>query len=220
MENKMQVIGELKQNPYLLKTLSKEYLADKDIIKAALVRKWYEYIEDVDEMSNVANTFDILELFKCADAQLRYNKDFVKELMVSCSGFLFEFLPAALRNDEKIMFFAFKNSEPEYVYKRVLKDAQPDGEDWDSDGIGGYEWDIIEAIRNKSIAKFAGEILLNNKSIAIKILEIDAREFQFFSDVLRDDYDLAMEAVCADEFNFYDISERLQNHPDFSDYII
>lgn len=217
MKDKLDIIKKLKENPYLLKTLPKEYLADKDIIRAALVRKWYEYIENVD--FQFVNIFEMLELFKYADATLRYNKDFVKEMIASCSGYLFEFLPADLRNDEKILFFALEHSGSEYVYERILKDAEPDDEDWSRDNIEDLEFLIVAHIEdNRTIAKYAGETLLNDKSIALKILEIDPKEFQFFSDTLKDDYDVAMEAVSADESNFDEISDRLQDHPDFSSF--
>lgn len=94
MSVKANYVEELKEKPELLKTLPKDYLADKDIIRAALVKKWHDY----------DTNFEILKLFKSADATLRYSKDFVKELIASCSGYLFEFLPSALRNDEKIFF--------------------------------------------------------------------------------------------------------------------
>ena len=86
MSEKANYIEELKEKPELLKTLPKEYFADKDIIRAALVKKWHDY----------DTNFEDLELFKLADATLRYTKDFVKELIASCSGYLFEYLPLAL----------------------------------------------------------------------------------------------------------------------------
>ena len=218
MSEKANYIEKLKEKPELLKTLPKEYLADKDIIRAALVRKWYDYIDNID--FQWVNSFKMLELFKYADATLRYNKDFVKELIVSCSGYLFEFLPSALRNDEKILFFALKHSGFEYVYERLLEDAVPDDdEEWSRDYIEGIEYLIFLNITdNKTITKHAGETLLNNKAIALKILEIDPTDFVFFSDTLKDDYDVAMAAVSYDTSNFDNISDRLQSHPDFEDF--
>ena len=218
MSEKANYIEKLKEKPELLKTLPKEYLADKDIIRAALVRKWYEYIDNID--FQWVNSFEMLELFKYADATLRYNKDFVKELIVSCSGYLFEFLPSALRNDEKILFFALKHSGFEYVYERLLEDAVPDDdEEWSRDYIEGIEYLIFLNITdNKTITKHAGETLLNNKAIALKILEIDPTDFVFFSDTLKDDYDVAMAAVSIDTTTFDNISNRLQSHPDIEDF--
>ena len=218
MSEKANYIEKLKEKLELLKTLPKEYLADKDIIRAALVRKWYEYIDNYD--FQWVNSFEILELFKYADATLRYNKDFVTELIASCSGYLFEFLPSALRNDEKIFFFALKHSGFEYVYERLLEDAvTDDDEEWSRDYIEGIEFIIYSNItNNKTITKYAGETLLNNKSVVLKILEFDPTDFVFFSDTLKDDYDVAMAAVSNDASYFDSISNRLHSHPDFLDF--
>jgi hypothetical protein len=218
LPKKTQFINKLKEDPYFLKRIPKEYLADKDIIRAALVRKWYEYIDNIDFV--FVNSFEMLELFKYADASLQYDKGFVLELIASCSGYLFEILPPALRNDEKILFFALKHSGFEYVYERLLEDAVPDeDEEWCEEYIEVLEYLIFYNITdNKTITKFAGETLLNNKSIALKILEFDPTGFVFFSDTLKDDYDVAMAAVSNDASNFDSISDRLQSDPDFLEF--
>ena len=120
MIEKTNYIEKLKEKPELLKTIPKEYLTDKDIIRAALVRKWHNY----------ETNFDILKLFKKADKSIRYDVDFVKELMKSCSGYLFEYLPEALREDEIVLLFALKHSGFEFIYSKMIDDAQSEEEDY------------------------------------------------------------------------------------------
>lgn len=202
MSEKANYIEELKENPELLKTLPKEYLADKDIIRAALVKKWHDY----------DTNFEVLELFKLADATLRYNKDFVKELIASCSGYLFEFLPLALREDEEILLFALKHSGHEYIYDKMIEDAMPDEEDYNEDHVWDISYDLFLHIhQGMSVMKFAGETILNNKEVVLKTIELEEQGFHYFSDALKDDKEVALAAVSTDGYNFCFVSNRLKD---------
>jgi len=207
MSEKTNYIEALKKDPYLLKKLPKEYLADKDIIKAALVKKWHDY-----------NTnFEILELFKLADATLRYNKDFVKELIASCSGYLFEYLPLALREDEEILLFALKNSGYDYIYNKMKNDALSDEEDYNEDHVDDISYSLFLHISfEKSVMCHAGKNLLNNKKVVLKTLELEENGFFFVSDALHDDKELALEAVSIDATNFESLSNRLRDDEDLA----
>ena len=202
MSEKANYIEKLKEKPELLKTLPKEYLAGKDIIRAALVKKWHDY----------DTNFEVLELFKMADATLRYNKDFVKELIASCSGYLFEFLPLALREDEDILLFALEHSGYEYIYNKMLEDAMPDGEDYDRDHVEDIRYDLFLHInQQKSVMQYAGETILNNKDVVLKTIALEEQGFYYFSDALKDDEEVALEAVSTDAFNFSFVSTRLKD---------
>ena len=202
MSEKANYIEELKEKPELLKTLPKEYLADKDIIRAALVRNWHNY----------ETNFEVLELFKLADATLRYNKDFVKELIASCSGYLFEYLPLALREDEGILLFALKHSGYEYIYDKMIEDAMPDGEDYDRDHVEDIRYDLFLHINQQmSVMQYAGETILNNKEVVLKTIALEEQGFYYFSDALKDDKEVAFEAVSTDASNFSFVSNRLKD---------
>ncbi len=207
MSEKTNYIEKLQQKPELLITLPKEYLADKDIIRAVLVRKWHNY----------KTNFDILKLFKEADKSLRYDVDFVKELMKSCSGYLFEYLPEALREDEILLLFALKHSGYEYMYNKMMDDAQSDEEDYNVDHVNDISYDLyLHICYEKSVMRFAGKKILNNKKVVIKALELEEDGFCYISDALRDDKELALQAVLGDATNFESLSDRLRDYEELA----
>jgi CxxC motif-containing protein len=207
MLEKANYIEELKEKPELLKTLPKEYLTDKEIVRAALVRKWHDY----------ETNFEVLEFFKLADATLRYNKDFVKELIVSCSGYLFEFLPLALREDEEILLFALKHSGYDYIYNKMKNDALSDDEDYNEDHVDDISYSLyLHICYEKSIMSHAGKTILNNKKVILKTIELEEKGFFFVSDALHDDKELALAAVLIDATNFESLSERLRDDEDLA----
>lgn len=222
MFGKAKYIEKLKQDPYLLKTLPKEYLADKDIIRAALVRNWYKY----------ESYFLILELFKEADATLRYNKDFVKEMIQSCSGYLFEYLPLVLREDEGILLFALNHSGHKYISNRIRinveaawhEDSNEKEQINDDDDIG--EWDTyvdsisydlyLHICHQMSVMRYAGETILNNKEVVLKTLLLEESGFYYVSDTLHDDSEVALAAVYIDGTNFQSLSDRLKDNEEIA----
>jgi hypothetical protein len=215
MSEKANYIEKLKEKPELLKTLPKEYLADKDIIRAALVRNWYKY----------ESYFLMLELFKESDATLRYNKDFVKELIQSCTGYLFEHLPLALREDEEILLFALNHSGYEYIsncikinveaawylYSNENEQNNDYVNDWET-YVDSISYDLnLHICNERSVMRYAGEIILNTKEVILKTLALEEKGFSYVSKALKDDKEVALAAVFIDGTNFENLSDRLKD---------
>ena len=202
LPKRLKYIKDLKKKPYLLNTLPKEYLSDKEIVKAALIRKWHDY----------EFNFKILEIFKDVDKTLRYDVDFIKELMESCSGYLFEYLPLALREDEDVLFFALRHSGYDYIYDKMKQDAEPDEEHYNEDYVDDISYELyLHICHEKSIMCHAGKNLLRNKEVVEKTLEFEEDGFYYASDELNDDKELALEAVLVDATNFQNLSETLRD---------
>ena len=222
MSEKAKYLEALQQNPYLLKTIPKEYLADKDIIRAALVRNWYKY----------ESYFLMLELFTEADATLRYNKDFVKEMIQSCSGYLFEYLPLALREDEDILLFALNHSGHKYISNCIkinveaawYEDSNKKEQINDGDDVGEWEtcvasisYDLnLHICHQMSVMRYAGETILNNKEVVLKTLSLEERGFCYVSDTLHNDTEVALAAVSIDGTNFESLSDRLKDNEEIA----
>lgn len=195
-------IEDLKKDPYSLKKIPKEYLTDKEIIKAALVRPWNDY----------EFNFAVLELFKEADKSLRYDVNFVKELMKSCTGYLFEYLPSALRDDEEILFFALQHSGFDYVYEIIKAQEDPDDEEFYENYLDDISYELECYVSNQmTIMKYAGKNILNNKEVVLKTLEFEEYGFSNFGDALKDDKEVALDAVNQDATNYTLISDRLKD---------
>jgi hypothetical protein len=215
MSEKANYIEKLKGKPELLKTLPRKYLADKDIIRAALVRKWHNY----------ETNFEVLELFKLADATLRYNKDFVKELIQSCSGYIFEYLPLALREDEDILLFSLKHSGYEYISNCIKINVEAawhedsneneqnndDVNDWET-YVDSISYDLnLHICHERSVMRYAGEIILSTKEVVLKTFALEEKGFSYVNEALKDDKEVAMAAVSIDGTNFENLSDRLKD---------
>ena len=60
MSDKPKYRAALKHDLNVLKTVPKEYLADKDIVKATFDRPWHEYIEYFGGYSDIFLSLEIL----------------------------------------------------------------------------------------------------------------------------------------------------------------
>lgn len=194
-----------------LKNLPKEYLADKDTVKAALVRKWYEYIE-FDH--GYPTMFLGLENFKLADSTLRYNKDFVKELIPLCSGYLFSYLPSALRNDKELFLLALSHVGEDYVISKLKNNCQDEGERWDEMGILDIEFDLRCEIGRMSITKKAGENLLKDEDVVYEILDFEPASFCNVDSLFYNNRNVALKAVSKGCYNYSYLSNELKQDKD------
>lgn len=207
MSEKTKYLEAIKQDFNALKKLPKEYLADKTIVKAAFDRPWYEYIEFFNGYPDI---FIGLKNFALVDATLRYNKDFVKELMPICSGYLFSHLPKALREDKELFLFALSNTGADYVFSKLKSNCQEDGERWDEMGIIDIEYNLRCEIEKKSISESAGENLLKDKEVVYKILDIEPESFCYLDDMFYGDKDIALMAVSKGCYNYSRLNDELK----------
>ena len=207
MSDKAKYIAALKHDLNVLKTVPKEYLADKDIVKAAFDRPWHEYIE---YFGGYPDIFLSLENFKLVDATLQYNKDFVKELILICSGYLFSYLPKALREDKDIFLFALSHVGADYVVSNLRNNCQEEGERWDNMGIIDVEYNLRLEIEKKSITEKAGENLLKDEEVVFKILEFEPDSFCNVDALLYSNRDVALNAVSKVCYNYCYLSDELK----------
>ena len=207
MSEKTKYIEALKKDFNVLKTVPKEYLADKDIVKAAFDRQWYEYIEFFNGYPDI---FRSLKYFEMVDATLRYNKDFVKELITLCSGYLFCYLPKVLREDKALFLFALSHVGADYVFSQLKNNCQEEGERWDEMGIIDVEYNLRLEIEKKSITENAGENLLKDKEVVYKILDIEPESFCYLDDMFYGDKDIAFMAVSKGCYNYSLLNDELK----------
>jgi hypothetical protein len=207
MSEKTKYLEALKQDFNALKTVPKEYLADKAIVKAAFDRPWYEYIQFFNGYPDI---FLGLKNFELVDATLRYNKDFVKELIPLCSGYLFSHLPKALREDKDLFLFALSFVGADYVFSKLKSNCQEEGERWDEMGIIDIEYNLRCEIEKKSITENAGENLLKDKEVVYKILEIEPDSFCYIDDIFYSDKDIALIAVSKGCYNYSCLNDELK----------
>ena len=207
MSEKAKYIEALQRDFNVLKTVPKEYLADKDIVKAAFDRKWFEYIE---YFGGYPDIFLSLDNFKLVDATLRYNKDFVKELIPLCSGYLFSYLPKALREDKNLFLFALSHVGSDYVFSNLRNNCQEEGERWDEMGIIDVEYDLRLEIDKKSITEKAGENLLKDREVIDKILDSEPISFCNVDASLYSSRDVALKAVSKGCYNYTYLSDELK----------
>jgi hypothetical protein len=208
MSEKTKYIGVLKKDFNALKTVPKEYLADKDIVRAAFDRQWYEFIEFYNGYPDI---FLGLKSFELVDATLRYNKDFVKELIPLCSGYLFSYLPKALREDKDLFLFALSHIGSDYVISNLLDHCQEDGEDWDENEILNLEFNLRCEIERKCISEKAGKNLLKDKEVVCELLEKEPDAFCFVDNLLYDVREIALKAVSKGGYNYSHLSEKLKH---------
>jgi hypothetical protein len=209
MSEKAKYLEALKHDFNALKTVPKEYLSDKDIVKAAFDRKWFEYIEFFNGYPDI---FRGLKNFEMVDATLRYNKDFVKELIPLCSGYLFSYLPKALREDKNLFLFALSHVGSDYVFSNLRNNCQQEGERWDEMGIIDIEYNLRCEIEKKSITENAGENLLKDKEIVYKILEIEPDSFCYVDDIFYNDKDISLLAVSKGCYNYSSLNDELKHY--------
>ncbi len=182
-------------------------MADKAIVKAAFDRPWYEYIQFFNGYPDI---FLGLKNFELVDATLRYNKDFVKELIPLCSGYLFSHLPEALREDKDLFLFALSFVGADYVFSKLRSNCQEEGERWDEMGIIDIEYNLRCEIEKKSITENAGENLLKDKEVVYKILEIEPDSFCYIDDIFYSDKDIALIAVSKGCYNYSCLNDELK----------
>lgn len=209
MSEKTKYIEALKKDFNVLKTVPKKYLADKDIVKAAFDRQWYEYIQFFNGYPDI---FRGLKYFEMVDATLRYNKDFVKELITLCSGYLFCYLPKALREDKDLFLFALSNIGSDYVFSNLKNNCQEDGERWDEMGIIDIEYNLRLEIEKKSITENAEKNLLKDKEVVYKILDIEPESFCYLDDMFYGDKDIALMAVSKGCYNYSRLNDELKQN--------
>lgn len=207
MSEKTKYIEALKQDFNALKKVPKEYLADKDIVRAAFDRPLYEFIEFFNGYPDI---FRGLKYFEMVDATLRYNKDFVKELIPLCSGYLFCYLPKALREDKDLFLFALSHVGTDYVFSKLKNNCQEDGERWDEMGIIDVEYNLRLEIEKKSITENAGENLLKDNEVVYTILDVEPDSFCYLDDMFYSDRDVALFAVKKGCFNYSRLSDELK----------
>lgn len=207
MSEKTKYIEAIKQDFNALETVPKKYLADKAIATAAFDRPWYEYIEFFNGYPNI---FIGLKYFDLVDATLRFNKDFVKELIPLCSGYLFSQLPKALREDKDLFLFALSHTGADYVFSKLKSSCQEEGERWDEMGIIDIEYNLRCEIEKKSITENAGENLLKDKEVVYKILEIEPNSFCYLDDMFYGDKDIALMAVTKGCYNYSHLNDELK----------
>jgi hypothetical protein len=207
MSEKAKYLEALKHDFNALKTVPKEYLADIDIVKAAFDRKWFEYIEFI---AGYPDIFLSLENFKLVDATLRYNKDFVKELIPLCSGYLFSYLPKALREDKNLFLFALSHVGSDYVFLNLRSNCQEEGERWDEMGIIDVEYDLRLEIEKKSITEKAGENLLKDLEVVDKVLDSEPNSFCNVDALLYGNRDVALKAVSKVCYNYSYLNDELK----------
>jgi len=207
MSEKAKYIEALKRDFNVLKTVPKEYLADKDIVKAAFDRKWFEYIE---YFGGYPDIFLSLDNFKLVDATLRYNKDFVKELIPLCSGYLFSYLPKALREDKNLFLFVLSHVGSDYVFSNLRNNCQDEGERGDEMGIIDVEYDLIWEIDKKSITEKAGENLLKDLEVIDKVLDSEPYSFCNVNTLFYSNREVALKAVSKVCYNYTYLSDELK----------
>jgi hypothetical protein len=207
MSEKAKYIEALKQDFNTLKTVPKEYLADKDIVKGAFDRNWFEYIE---YFGGYPDIFLSLENFKLVDATLRYNKDFVKELIPLCSGYLFSYLPKALREDKNLFLFALSHVGSDYVFSNLRNNCQEEGERWDEMGIIDVEYNLRLEIEKKSITEKVGENLLKDLESIDKVLDSEPASFCNVSTLFYSNREVALKAVSKGCYNYTYLSDELK----------
>jgi hypothetical protein len=207
MSEKTKYLEAIKQDYNALKAVPKKYLADKDIVTAAFDRPWYEYIEFFNGYPDI---FIGLKNFELVDATLRYNKDFVKELIPMCSGYLFSYLPKAIREDKALFLFALSHVGADYVFSKLKSNCQEEGERWDEMGIIDIEYNLRNEIEKKSITENAGGNLLKDKEVVYKILEIEPDSFCYIDEIFYSDKDIALIAVSKGCYNYSRLNDELK----------
>jgi hypothetical protein len=207
MSEKAKYLEALKHDFNALKTVPKEYLADIDIVKAAFDRKWFEYIE---YFGGYPDIFLSLENFKLVDATLRYNKDFVKELIPLSSGYLFSYLPKEFREDKHLFLLALSHVGADYVLSNLKTNCQQEGERWDKMGIIDVEYNLRLEIEKKSITEKAGENLLKDREVIDKVLDSEADSFCNVSTLFYNNRAVALKAVSKVCYNYTYLSDELK----------
>ena len=208
MSEKAKHIEALKKDIKIIETVPEEYLSDKDIIKSAFDREWYEYIDFINGYPDI---FRGLKYFELVDATLSYDKDFVKELIPLCSGYLFSYLPKKLREDKEIFLLSLSHVGADYVFSKLIDNCEEDGKEWDENELLNLELDLRCEIEKKSITEYAGENLLKDIEVVYKVLDIEPDSFCFVNNSLFENRELAIKAVSKGCFNYQKLSNDLKN---------
>jgi len=190
----------------LLKDLPLAYRANKQVVKAAIVKKFNEYYWD-DKMFT-SKMFEVLQAFEYADESVRNDKDFVLELIKKCSGYLFKYLPEILRNDDEVFLKAITHTGLAYVYSELEKCENKNFSIDDTIHLSGLKYYLM----NTTITEFAGPKILSNKQIMLVALEYDPLALEILDNELKDDDDIVTKAVCKFGYTLGFSSERLRDH--------
>ena len=79
-----------------------------------------------------------------------------------CSGYLFSYLPIALREDKNQFLFALSYVCADYFLSNLRNNCQKEGERWDEMGIIDVEYNLRLEIEKKSITEKAEENLFKD----------------------------------------------------------
>lgn len=193
------------KSPSVLKVLPKQFQADKDVVRAALVRKFYEYYEEYDTFS--VRMFEILKNFKYTDPTLKNDKEFVLELIEKCSGYLYEYLPARLRNDKTILKAVIKTIGIDYIHSKLKRFTNQ--EIFHHNDV--YWLGLENFLSSKNITPFIGSKLLDDRDLMMKVLENEPSGLNYLSDQMKNDKEIALLVLRKSGECFSFISELLMD---------
>ena len=162
---KLNIINKVKKDPFIFKSLAKEYRADKDIVMATIVRKFWDYYQQ--DLSNVhlIHMFKQLEMFKYADSKLKNDKEFVLQLMLKCSGYLYRYLPVKMRRDKEIAYYMIDKIGYDYVSRKYYR--------YDERGEDVNFLGIKVALEEDPIISYVDKSLLTDKKFVRKLIKND-----------------------------------------------
>jgi hypothetical protein len=198
-------IEDVKYDGLLLKDLPKEYRTNKQVVKAAIVKKFKDYYWD-DKLYTV-KMFEVLKAFEYADESLRNDKKFVLQLIEKCSGYLFQYLPDILKNDEDVFLKSIKHTGIDYVYSELYK---CENKNFSVDGTI-YSIGLKDCLLNMSIVEFASPKIFSNKEIMMVAIEQEPASIHYADHVLKNDEDIVRAAVSRWGYWIKYASERLRD---------
>jgi hypothetical protein len=218
---KSNIINKLKENPAKIKEVPKEFLQDPEVIKAAIVRKWSEYLCCyINDYDGEYEFFKPLQYFKYAHPKLKYNKEFILELIPVCSGFLYEFLPESIRNDKDVLILAVQYAVADKIIAELANEVENSDEFEENslDEMDFREFDLKWDIYCRgSITTFTNKDLLNDRDVVLQILEAnDDSSFENFSDKMKEDYEIAEKAIALHPQNFFNVKGKLAYNSDLA----
>ena len=198
-------IEEVKLDGLSLKDIPIEYRSNKQVVKAAIVRKYNQYYSD-DKLYTV-QMFDVLEAFNYADESLRNDKKFVLKLIEKCSGYLFRYLPENLKNDEDVFLQAITRTGKSYVYSELTK-CENKKFSIDDDL---YTLGLDDYLLHNVITQYAGVNVKANKILMLEAVKYEPGALIYLNNNLTYDKDIVSIAVSGWGFCLSYASERLRD---------